>query len=352
VFRVLQSLTLSAIAAVLAPWAQATTSRATPPVGFMRYEMSPGLQTVGFPLMNTATASSRVEAIDATSLFATEGTEIGPRLDPALAYYLEFTAAPDGDTPFVGDRIEIDVAGTVDAANPPHRIRVQPGSALSTLHVLPESLVGYRFVIRAHVTLGSVLGTGTNCPLQSGENTEDAAQAYLLQNGVYQSFIFSSDNTTGERHWVKFPEGNIADDLPIAPGRGLFVRHVGFQNVTLRHVGHVRTNVFVQPLDAGNTLVSEPFPVENTFETRGMTAMNGFVAGESVNAADSVSVWTGESYHTLYYAANAGAAPAWRNADTIAQSTASENETAFSPFRAVLVQKLAADPDYVVPSTL
>jgi hypothetical protein len=169
---------------------------------------------------------------------------------------------------------------------------------------------------------------------------------------MYQSFIFSHEFATGQRHWIKFPEGNIADDLPIAPGMGLFLRHVGTSSVILRHVGHVRTNAFVQPLVAGNSLVSEPFPVANTFETRGMNAVNGFVAGENAEAADSVSVWTGESFRTLYYAANAGGAPTWRHTDVTAQSANDEDGTAFSPFRAVMVQKLAADPDYVVPTML
>jgi hypothetical protein len=318
----------------------------------MRYELSAGLQTMGFPLLNTAAANGQVESTDATSLFAAQGAEIGPRLDATRAYYLEFTAGPEGDAAFVGDRIELDVARTTDEANPVNRIRLQLGSSFSTLHVPPAELVGYRFVIRAHVTLGDVLGTGTGSRLRSGCDTATADQVYLLHNGNYQCFLFSADATTGERHWVGFPSGNIADDLPIAPGMGLFVRHIGPGAVKLRHVGDVRTNAFVQPLSAGDSLVSEPFPVENTFETRGMTAVNGFTPGDRAEAADNVSVWTGAAYRTLFFAENPGAGPIWRSTDAAAQSTANENAAAFSPWAAVLVQKLAADPDYVVPSPL
>lgn len=337
---------------VLTAEGRADTTRATAPVGFMRYELSAGVQTVGFPLVNAAVATGRVDEIAGTSLFAAVGTEIGARLDPALAYYLEFTAGPDGDVTFVGDRIEIDVARTTDAANPGNRLRLQLGSAFSTLRALPAALTGYRFVIRPHVTLASALGAGSGCALRGGNDATTADQVYLLRNGSFQSYLLQADATTGESHWVKFPEGNLADDLPIAPGTGLFVRHVGSSGVELRHVGTVRTNAFVQPLAAGHTLVSEPFPVANTFETRGMTTFNGFTAGESAEAADNVSVWSGSTYRTLFYSANAGATPSWRNAEATAQSASHENTAAFSPHRAVLVQKLAADPHYVVPNPL
>jgi hypothetical protein len=84
-----------------------------------------------------------------------------------------------------------------------------------------------------------------------------------------------------------------------------------------------------------------------------MTALNGFIAGANAETADTVSLWSGESFRTLYLADTSEAGAAWRQVDATALSgTGTENGLTFSPFRAVMVQKRRADPDYIVPSAL
>lgn len=343
-----------ALAAILAPAAIATT-RTTQPVGFMRYQVTSGLQTIGFPLVNAPLFSGVVTSVDGAALFARAeagGTGIGRRLAGSSACYLEFTAGPEGDTAFVGDRLEVDVNATVDPKNPSACVRVSIHSANSTLPALPADLAGYHFVIRAHVTLASALGTGTSATLKAGINSATADQVHLLQGGSFQTYIFLADTASGTRHWAKFPEGTPADNLAIAPGTGLFLRRVAPATVTVRHLGTVRTHAFVQPLPAGYSLVSEAYPLNSTFASRGMTDVNGFRAGNSLPEADSVFLWMGSEYRTMFYGVTAGAAPAWRATGATSQSASNESGEPFSPFRAVLIQKLAADNNYIVPNPL
>ncbi len=348
-------LTSIALAATLTPSAHAVSTQATEPVGFMRYQASPGLQTIGFPLMNAAVFSGEVTSVGADHLEVASGSRmpaVGARLDAKAAYYLEFTAGFEGDATFVGERLELDVARTRDAANPSTSVRLLPGNARSTLHVLPTTLAGYRFVIRPHVTLASAFGTGGTCPLRAGRTTANGDQVNLLQNGSFQTYLFQADARTGAGHWVKFPEATPADNLPVAPGTGLFLRRVAGGTVTFTHLGAVRTHAFMQPLEAGYTLASEGFPVASSFATRAMTEANGFAAGANASAADRVYEWTGSTYRTLFFAAISGAKPDWRPADATAQDVNGEEESPFSPFGAVLIDKLAADPAYVVPAPL
>lgn len=341
-------------ATLVASSAMALTSQTTEPVGFMRYSVSAGLQTIGFPLLDAPLASGRVASVDGNRLFVDcPVADVTAGLQGNAAYYLEFTAGPVGtDATLVGERLELDVDRMQQPGAAANALVVQPGSARGTLPVLPAELAGYAFVIRAHFTLAGVFGTGNAGALSSGATTATGDQVHVLENGGFQTYLFHADAATGGKHWVKFPEGTAADTLPIAPGTGLFLRRMSDSATTIRHVGSVRTHAFVQPLAAGYTLASEPFPVESSFASRGMTEGNGFAAGAQADTADRVFVWTGAAYRALYYAASADAAPSWRSADTTTQSVANENDSAFSPFHAVLIQKLVMDSAYVVPAPL
>ena len=65
-------------------------------------------------------------------------------------------------------------------------------------------------------------------------------------------------------------------------------------NVKLQFAGEVRTWRFWQELHAGTQFIGTGYPVLMTPETRGMTTAAGFVAGDDVNAGDTISVWTGD----------------------------------------------------------
>lgn len=336
----------------------AISKQTTEPVGFMRYRVAPGLQTIGFPLLQGPILAGEVKQVTAGALDIPQGAAaatLRQHLEPGRSYYVEFTAGPDGDTSFVGDRVELNVAATMDAATPAARLRVDCANPRSTLPSLPEQLAGYRFVLRPHVTLADAFGTGSASPLHAGTNNATADQVSLLRGGAFQTYLFHRDPATGARRWIKYPECTPADNVVIPPGTGLFIRRVGTGDVTFEHLGAVRMHAFVQPLAAGYTLVSEPFPVACDFATRGMTEANGFAAGPDETSADAAYLWSGSSYRTVFYATatTAGAAPAWRSPVTEDMQALGEDEASvFSPFRAVLIHKLAADPAYVVPCRL
>lgn len=341
------------VASLIVPvTAHALTTQSTAPVGFMRYSAEPGLQTVGFPLVNAHVYAGVVTSVGDASLAAVIGAGqpgLGARLDAGAAYYVEFTQGPEGDTSFVGDRIEVDVTRTRAANTPANRAYLALNNVRSTLPVVPEDLVGYHFVLRAHVTLAGAMGTGSTSVLQAGNSTTNGDQVFLLKDGAFSTYLFQREGTSSAGRWVKFPEGTPADQEPIAPGHGLFLRRVANSDATFEHLGSVRTNVFVQPLAAGYTLASEPFPVASDVASRGMNDDNGFVPGDTSTGADKIFLWTGSEYRSLFYARTAGAGANWRNADSVSQAT-TDTAMDFSPYQAMLIEKVAADPGYIVPS--
>ncbi|MFA5263840.1 MAG: Ig-like domain-containing protein [Opitutaceae bacterium] len=323
---------------------------ATPPLGAVNIAFTHGTRFTGMSLVNAAVCRDSIASHTATVLTLGDATlNLGTLLDASATYFLEITSGPAPD--YVGDRLEVDVAATKASGN--NTITIIPSSPRTTLAALPSAsgLAGCTVVVRPHVTLGQLFGTKGNTVMQGATVVANADQVQLL-NAQTQSFetYYLLRNASGSIvQWTKVGGGSTNQDkLPIAPGVGMVVLRNGSTPVTLTWLGEVRQNTFALPLVAGNNLVSQPFPIDQSPVQRVMTHSNGFTGSTVVGNADQIQVYTGGAIQTYYLLRNAsGSIEQWAK---VGGGSTNYNQVQIIPADgAIILRKVAADPLNVVP---
>lgn len=342
-------LLILALAAALS--SQGATTSYSPPVGGARITFAQGTRFTGMPFVNPAVKLG-VIASNTSQVITLDDSDanMATALSGGTAYYLEITAGPE--ITYVGDRFEVDVATTTATAN--HTITVTAGSPTNTLASLPDTLDGYTFVVRPHVTLGQLFGTKDN-ELMHGSTVASSADQVVFLNPQTQGFstYFYLRNSTGTlAQWTLIGGGSTnRDNTVIPPGVGMIVHRNNPTPVTLTWHGGIRQNSFVQPLVAGLNLVAEPLPLASSPMERALTYANGVTGSTIASSADQVLLPTGSGYQTYFLLRNStGSLEQWT---LIGGGSTSHNDTKlFNPTTAVFIRKNLADPDYSIPYTL
>jgi hypothetical protein len=199
-------------------------------------------------LVNAPVYAGAVASVADPALTVTGATNIGASLTSGTAYYLEVTADTVNAGAYAGDRFDVDTAATIAAANGTVVIK---SSLENTIQgTLPAALAGTNFVIRAHVTLGSLV-TALPGLFISGD------QVFLKTNGG--SVLTYTYNGT---NWKKGL--TTSDSIVVYPGVGFAFSRSGATATSAALVGNVRTNNFVQAIQAGDQILAEGFPVSSS----------------------------------------------------------------------------------------
>jgi hypothetical protein len=269
---------------------------ASQPIGFYQLELGVGYQTVGVSVVNPALFGSWIASSGDSTITSSDATvDIGSLLDEAKSYYVEAVEGPEGtaDT-LVGQRFEIDVEATVAGGTPNGVVVLEMDAETTTWDsdsATAPDLSGYRFEIRAHVTLAQVFDPS----LLYGSTNFAAADQIQVFNGSGFSIYYVLGDNSSFAQWTKQAGGDFAsqDDLPIPPGEGLIFKRSSLSPgpVTLRVRGMARVTPFVQPMREGYNFVSEAFPASNSFE--GKQAYPG-----SFGHLDRVQSYNGSGFST------------------------------------------------------
>lgn len=321
----------------------------TPPVGGMQVSFDQGSRFTGITLVNPAVYRGVVASVSGTTItLSTGAANVGAALTTGTAYYLELTAGPTST--YIGDRFDLDVAATQASANGSVTVSL---AQRNTLASVPDTaaLAGYSITIRPHVTLGQMLGTKDN-PLVQGSNILANADQVRFINPVSQAwdtyYFFRSVNGATVQ-WTKVGGGNTSRDSEIIPpGTGfVFVRN-GASSLPITWVGEVRTNSFAQPLVAGKNLVCQPWPVSASPLQRSMTFASGLAASNIVASADKIQTNPAGIYNTYYlFRSVNGLTEQWTLIG--GGNTNRGNELLFGSDTSVIISKVNADPNYIVP---
>jgi len=325
-------------------------STATAPLGVLCPLFSPGTRFAGMSLINTTVCRDVISSHTATGLtLGTGGRNLGALLDASATYFVEITGGPVST--YVGDRLEVDVAATKAAAN--NTLFVVPSSPRSTLAALPVSsgLTGYTVAVRPHVTLGQLFGVKGNTVMQGAAVVSSADQILLLnsQTQGFETYYLLRNASGSIVQWTKIGGGSASqDNLPIAAGVGMTVIRNGATPLTLVWFGEMRLNAFAQPFVAGNNLVSQPFPFDQSPMQRMMTHANGFTGSAILGNADQIQVYSNAAIQTYYLLRNAsGSIEQWT---LVGGGSTNYNQAQIIPMDgAIVVRKVAADPLYIVP---
>ena len=274
--------------------ASGQTSTASAPTGFYRLDLAEGFQTVGVSVVNPASFGSWIRSSGSTTITSTDlSVDVGAFLDPTKAYYVEIIEGPGGTSdPLVGHRFEVMVGTTIAAPTANGVVVVDVASERTTWDAtttVPD-LTGYRFVLRAHVTLGQVFDPSA---LHGATDFADADQVQIYDGIGFTIYYVLGNNTNFAQWTAQVGDFSSEDDLPIVPGHGLIFKRSALSPgaVSLRVQGVARTTPFVQPLEAGFNLVAEGFPAPNSLD--GKNAYPGVFGNE-----DRVQLYDGAGFTT------------------------------------------------------
>ena len=266
--------------------------------------------------------------------------DVGGLLDATKAYYVEIVEGPVGPAdPHVGQRFEVDVATTLAVATGDGVIVVDLGSERTTWQTpAVPALAGYRFELRAHVTLGQVFDPFA---VYGSASFADADQVQIFNGSGFTLYYVLGDNATFAQ-WTKQTGGDFTskDDLPIAPGQGLIYKRSASSPgpVSLRVQGLARMTPFVQPMDSGFNFIAEAFPASNSFDGKG--AYPGAFAN-----LDRVQVFNGAGFTTYQLYSDGAENNLWVN--VLDGTFASQNLSEIFDYRgAVFVDLENASADY------
>lgn len=334
---------------VLSATAIAADIAYTPPVGGMQISISPGTRFSGMSLVNAAVYRGVVTSVSGNTItLAGSGGNVGGALTTGTAYYAEFTSGPTNT--YVGDRFDVDVAATQASANGSITVTL---AQRGTMASVPDtaSLAGYALVVRPHVTIGQLFGTKDN-QLMQGSTISSSADQILLYNTANQgfdTFFFLRNSSGSTAQWRKVGGGSTNRDTEvIEPGQGFAVVRNAASAVTLTWLGEIRTNTFAQPLGAGYTLIAQPWPVGASPSQRVMNSSGGWTGSTISTQADKFLIHSNGGFSTYFFLRNSsGSTQQWR---LIGGGTTSRNDEAlFGADVGVMVQRVAADSNHVVP---
>jgi len=247
------------------------------PVGYYQLDLEVGYQTVGVSVVNPALFGSWIDSSTAMTVTASDtSVDIGALMDGTRAHYLEVVEGPEGsEDPLVGQRFEVDVPATIAAATANGVVVLEMDADATTWVNDPPTtpttapdLSGYRFELRAHVTLGQIFDPTL---LHGSNNFSEADQIQVFNGSGFTIYYVLGDNSSFAQ-WTKQSGGDFSsnDRLPIAPGQGLVYKRSPLSSgkITLRVKGVARTTPFVQTMGAGFNFLSEPFPTSNSADGR------------------------------------------------------------------------------------
>ena len=308
-------------------------------IGYYRFTMQPGFQTVSIsmihaPAFTSTIASSTTTTV--TSSFANAQFDNSVLAD-STEYYIEITSGPNGlDDPHVGQRFEVDEDTTRAAAS---NVLTVESSTYNTSATVPD-LTDYTFEIRPHLTLNEVFDNS----LFQGSFIVTQSDQLLVFNGTnYDTYYIW---TLGNREWRRFGQTTNEDNRPLYPGEGILFRRLGATPVPLMVKGRVRANPFVQPLQQGFNLAAEGYPKSTSPSDRDAVPGNftGFIV---IQLADQVSILNASGFYDTYYLQTIGQTNSWRR---FGDAVTNYNDLDIFDYRkAVFINRKTADPAYRVP---
>lgn len=286
------------------------------PYGAVMFTIEPGYNPIGITFVNQHVDAGLISASSGSVITTAAAlNNIGSKLDSGTFYYLEITGRGDGEpSAYEGDRFELNVANTIAGAN--NTVTIDTAFAGNTIPGTLPDLSGTTYVIRPHVTIKQVFGTGEDAKLNGTNSQVTADKVYLYPQGStsYITYWYARAGSIDQWRQGSTP----SDTVRILPGSGVLVQRLLPSEAEIVVAGAIRTNHFAQPLATGLNFVSEGRPLDSSPSTRQMldvssTPWNGT---NSITTADRIIKWNGTTWGDIYWYAKAGSINDWLNTST------------------------------------
>ena len=221
-------------------------------VGYQTKTISAGLNAVGLPLLKSDLVKTTATSVTSNSILLSGETNFGSKLNSAKSYYVEVYSGN-----LKGDRFDVDVTGTIAAANGGVLLNATSGNNTFPAASIGTNLDNQIVAVREHITIAD-LDTYLSTPAV-GNNSISASDGVGFTEGG--SLIFYNKKADGT--WKRIGNSSDFSAKVIPPGVGVYIKKTGTA-VTLTQVGYIRDNDFSRPLTTQLSLVAPAYPVDRT----------------------------------------------------------------------------------------
>ena len=229
-------------------------------------------------LISGAATGNTATSIDLTNAVAGGGSVVGA-LNPAKRYFVEVTNGT-----LEGHRLEVDVAASTATS-----LALKAVSRVNTITLRAGSLAGAPVVVRELWTYNELFPPAV---FLAGTNAGNSDNLLVYTGTGWKTYFLAVTNT-----WVLAGDVLLADQgLEIlTPCEGIFLHRRG-PSLTIARSGMVRESDFAKPLPGtGCTLVGSGYPIDQSYNSRGMTVANGWKGGVDLVKSSQVMFWEGDT---------------------------------------------------------
>jgi hypothetical protein len=313
------------------------------------YALSAGPNAVGVALVKPAWLTGTIGAVDPNGLRVQDPALVGSSAAAPLIWdnqpaYLEISQAPSQPT-LVGERYEIEVSANPSAHQGWIRLKTAPHN---TRRDLPAGLVGARYSVRPHWTLGNLFGTSGRSFLRPGRTSSSADQVQITDpaSGSPESYFLSSEPSAPGWRSSRNRRGPEQNQVIIPPGSALILHARGPLVFSL--YGEARAHAFRLPLRSGPNFVSLGHPRSFRLADLAGNQPTAFRASAAPASADRISFLVGNRQEIFSLLLQPQGIH-WVCTTSTYPTDVKELDL-FPPNRAFWIHKQQADPGFTVPA--
>ena len=324
----LHRLTLLAVAASLAfGYANAQTTVATDPVGFVTVNINPGTATTkrptffSIPLQEaesiTGQVSGALTGVTSNSLVnSNAGWTAGALSVPATPYVVQITSGAAAGSIFLiaSSANTAGASGSAGLSNTATTLFISPLDSARVNLTNIGVAVSNTYRIFACDTLGAFFGTPGTTGIRGGSAITNADSITTIINGGQNNYWYNTGVTPNR--WSKQGPGSVdSANVALVPNYGVVYQKLGTNPLSFTVTGQVPVTAREASIkNSGLTLLSQYWPTTSTLSALGLQSLPIWTGGSSVSSADTVVLTaTNGAQSTFWYdpSANSGSG-GWR----------------------------------------
>lgn len=237
---------------------------------------------------------SAIDGQDIVSAVSGGGIDYNARVTAEPSYAEILTG------PYQGHRFDI-VGGGVNRFTTAVDNNVYSGTPpFSTLSAPPSGLVGEKFVVRPHRTIGDVFPTRAFIPT---DDPETASMVQMYSGESWNTYWLYNDGggQGAVPGWITVGDQSLVDQsgsvLPPGQGGFIYTRQEDTPGAKFIISGKVRPNDFIRPLVAGWNNMGGGYPlVQSAFGRNMKKDTSNFYGDRNWAKADQFRIWRGDYY--------------------------------------------------------
>ncbi len=243
-------------------------------------------ETYSYPWLKKETFSGSIASVSGQDATITGTPDLSSALTSGTSYYMEIISGDNEGHRY--DIVSANASGVITLATDSD---LCAGPPYNTTTSVPTNLAEDRFIVRPHQTIDDVFPVSGF----TAESDSSMADRLLIHTGGTPPWTnFYVDDPA---EWKNETSGASASNDVLAPEQGLFVHPQATSGTTsILAMGIVRENAFCLPLNGGYTLVAGGYPLDQSFDDRGLDGTTNNVTGSlDPSFADQIHFWDGDT---------------------------------------------------------